>query len=127
LCMGVALRPKREGGLPRCLRPAVVVSAVVSPTGYVLGGWGACLRPVRVQVFGCVRGMLRVRVRCAVRRVRGVCGCACAGWVCLRPVFGIAGGCTGAGVCFHPGLDFRIYRLWGYCNFRDTFPDFIRA
>lgn len=73
---------------------------------------GACarvgLRPVRVHTFGCVRGVLRVRVRCGVRRVRGVCGYACAGWVCLRPAFGIAGGCTGAGVCFHPGLDFRI-------------------
>jgi len=72
------------------------------------GCTGVGLRPVQVQVFGCVRGVLRVRVRCWVRRARGAYGYACAGWVCLRPVFGIAGGFAGVGVCFHPGLDFRI-------------------
>ena len=90
------------GGLPHCLRPAVVVSAGVSPIGMVYLGDGACLRPVLVHAFGCVVGMLQVRVRC-VSCVRGV-GC----WV-------HAGVSVRGGGMFASGLrDRGVYTGWGY-------------
>ena len=129
----------RGGGLPYglvclgegvCLRYTSVVRVGHVRGRFVSGRGWVSERTARgyVHALGCVRGVLRVRVRCAGRRVRGVCGCACAGrGVCLRPAFGIAGCTRGVGVCFQPDMDFRFFHLRRYCNFRNTFPDFISA
>ena len=64
------------------------------------------VRPVLVHAFGCMRGVLRVCVVCALCRVRGACGCACAG----RDVFASGlrdrGRVYGGGGMFSAGLGF---------------------
>ena len=108
--VGVALRPEREGDSPIvCVRLLLCQRGLPHRDG-IPGGWGMFASGAYLGV-GCAAGTDQVCVVCAGRRVRGVCGSACAGM----------------GVCFQPDLDFRFFRMWGYCNFRNTFPDFIRA
>ena len=91
-----------------CLRYTSVVRVGHVRGRFVSGRGWVSERTARgyVHALGCVRGVLRVRVRGAWRRVRGVCGCACAGRGVFASGFRDRGVYTGCGGMFSSGPGF---------------------